>query len=213
MKIKLREPINSLTHLSGAALSVIGLFFLLSSAIKTGETIKIVSSVIFALGLIGLYTTSGIYHGAFKHVKLLRKLDHTMIYVLIAATYTPICLVSLKGWIGTSMIITIWSLAVVGGILKFLWINAPRWLYTSFYLILGWAALILLYPLAHRLPFMAIFLLFAGGILYSVGAVIYAKKPASLKIGVYGFHEIFHLFILLGSLSHFVMIYRYVIIN
>jgi hemolysin III len=211
MKLKLREPINSLTHLSGALLSLFGLFFLLRASIHSGDLVKIVSSAIFSFGLIGLYLTSGIYHGVFHHVALMRKLDHIMIYFLIAASYTPICLITLKGWIGYTFISIIWSLAIVGSILKILWISAPRWLYTSFYLILGWAALIILFPLYQRLEFMGVFLLIVGGILYSTGAIIYATKSKKIRIWKFGFHEIFHLFILFGSFSHFLLIYNYII--
>jgi hemolysin III len=211
MTFKIREPINAITHFSGALLSVVGLVLLLRAALASGDPYKLVSAIIFSLGLIGLYTTSAVYHGIHRHIPLFRKLDHTMIYFLIAASYTPICLVTLRGLTGTIFLSVIWGLAILGGVLKFLWLSAPRWLYTGFYLILGWAALFILVPLYHALPFTALQWLVGGGLFYSVGAVIYASKSRRLKIGVLGFHEIFHIFILLGSLSHFIMIYRYVI--
>ncbi|OPL09604.1 MAG: hemolysin [delta proteobacterium ML8_F1] len=211
MTIKIREPVNAITHLFGALLSVVGLGLLLNAAVSSGEMTKIISSIIFSLGLIGLYTTSAVYHGIHRYIPLFRKLDHTMIYFLIAASYTPICLVTLRGRTGGIFLGIIWSMAVLGGVLKFLWLSAPRWLYTSFYLILGWAALFILIPLYRELPFTAIELLVGGGLFYTLGAVIYGTKSRRLRIGVFGFHEIFHIFILLGSLSHYIMIYRYVI--
>jgi hemolysin III len=214
MKLAIREPINSLTHLVGIFLSTIGLFFLLVNSISSGNYAKILSSIVFSLGLIGLYSASTIYHwkiGSNRTINILRRLDHSMIYVLIAATYTPICLITLKGTTGYVLLSIVWSLGILGIILKLLWFNAPRWLYTSFYLILGWAAIFVIYPLYKILPTSGLILLFAGGISYSVGAVFYAIKSEKIKIWKFGFHEIFHIFILVGSLAHYLMIYKYVI--
>ncbi|MBN2260084.1 MAG: hemolysin III family protein [Clostridiales bacterium] len=211
MKLTIREPINSITHFIGAILSIIGLILLLKVSVESRDAIKILSSIIFSMGLISLYLTSSIYHGVYKNLLLYRKLDHIMIYFLIAASYTPICLITLKGKIGYIFISVIWSLAITGSIMKIFWLNAPRWLYTSFYLGLGWAALFVLFPLYKALPHTAIFLLIIGGLSYSIGAVIYGTKSKKIKIWKFGFHEIFHIFILFGSLSHFIMIYKYII--
>lgn len=214
MKNIIREPINSITHLCGIVLSAIGLIFLLISSINSGDYIKIISSIIFSFGLIGLYSASTIYHwyiASEKTIEILRKVDHSMIYILIAATYTPICLITLKGLTGYVLLGIVWSLGIIGIVLKLLWLNAPRWLYTSFYLILGWAAIFVIYPLYKILPSAGLMLLFAGGISYSVGAVFYATKSERIKIWRFGFHEIFHVFILIGSLTHYLMIYKYVI--
>jgi hemolysin III len=214
MKYGIREPLNSITHLFGVILSGIGLIFLLISSISSGEYVKIISSVIFSFGLIGLYSASTIYHWKItseKTLEFLRKIDHSMIYILIAATYTPICLITLKGTTGYVLLSIVWSLGIIGIVLKLLWMNAPRWLYTSFYLILGWAAIFVIYPLYKILPTAGLLLLFAGGISYSVGAVFYATKSERIKIWKFGFHEIFHVFILVGSLSHYLMIYKFVI--
>ncbi|MEA3423381.1 MAG: hemolysin III family protein [Bacillota bacterium] len=211
MKLKLREPINSITHFVGALLSLIGLILLLKVSIESGDIIKILSSIIFSLGLFGLYLTSSIYHGVYTKLIFFRKLDHIMIYFLIAASYTPICLITLKGRVGYIMISIIWSLAIAGGIIKIFWLNAPRWLYTSFYLILGWAAIFIFYPLYKSLPTTALLLFISGGLLYTIGAIIYATKSKKLKIWKFEFHEIFHIFILLGSASHFLLIYKFVI--
>lgn len=214
MKNIIREPINSLTHLVGIGLSVLGLIVLLVAAVNSGDAVKIISSLVFSMGLIGLYSASTIYHWVIasdKILTVLRKLDHIMIYVLIAATYTPVSLITLKGPVGYALLITVWALAVSGIILKLFWLNAPRWLYTSFYLILGWAAIFVIYPLYKVLPLGGVMLLVGGGILYSIGAVIYGTKSNRIGIWKFKFHEIFHIFILLGSLTHYFMIYSYII--
>lgn len=214
MKMTIREPINSISHLFGIILSAIGMLFLLIHSIHSGSYIKILSSIIFSIGLIGLYSASTIYHwyiASKNTIEKLRKFDHSMIYVLIAATYTPVCLITLKGLTGYILLSIVWTLAVLGIVLKLFWLNAPRWLYTSFYLILGWAAIFVIYPLYKLLPASGLFLLLAGGMFYSIGAVIYGTKSKKIRIGKFGFHEIFHIFILLGSFTHYIMIYKYII--
>lgn len=206
----IREPINSITHFIGMILSILAMPFFL---IKSSTAIQVVSTSIFCLGLIGLYGTSSIYHGLKKNEKVLnnwRKADHIMIYILIAATYTPICLLSLNNWVGYTLLAIIWVFSILGIVAKAIWLNMPRKLYTALYVILGWAAVFALYPLYKAVGIVGVFLLLAGGISYTVGAVIYAKK-SKIQIGNFGFHEIFHLFILLGSFCHFMMIYHYTI--
>lgn len=213
--MKIREPINSITHLLGVILSFVGLIFLLVSSILNFDPIYIVSSVIFSAGLVGLYLASTIYHWKIAPndtLEKLRKFDHMMIYILIAATYTPICLITLKGVVGYSLLSIVWTLAILGIILKACWFNAPRWIYTGFYLALGWIAVFFIYPMTQSLPIRAILLLVIGGIMYTIGAIIYGIKPKKIVIWKFGFHEIFHVFILLGSFFHYLMIYKFVII-
>lgn len=214
MKLEIREPINSISHLFGIVLSAIGLMLLLINSLHTHDFTKVFTSIIFCIGLISLYSASTVYHWCVVKettLEILRKIDHIMIYILIAATYTPICLITLKGFIGYTLFSVVWTLTIVGIILKILWLNAPRWLYTGFYLILGWAAIFVIYPLYKILPITALLLLVSGGISYSIGAIIYATKPKSIKIWKFGFHEIFHIFILIGSFIHYILIYNYVI--
>lgn len=215
MKIKIREPVNSISHLFGIVLSSIGLVFLLMKSLHTHESIKIITSIIFCLGLIGLYSASTIYHWCIsseKTIQTLRKIDHIMIYILIAATYTPICPIILKGLIGNTLLSIIWALAILGIVFTIIWLNAPRWIYTGLYLVLGWAGLSVLYPLYLNLPIKAFWLLLLGGISYSIGAIIYGTKSEKIRIWKFGFHEIFHVFILIGSIIHYLMIYNYIII-
>lgn len=214
MYLRIREPVNSMSHLFGAVLSLAGMILLIARSANAGSMVHLMSALIFGLSLIMLYSSSSVYHwvisGA-KVIRVLRKIDHCMIYVLIAGTYTPICLLTLKGKLGIGLLIAIWALAVLGVVLKLVWFDAPRWLYTGFYLLLGWLAVFFIYPISLALPGKGVFLLVLGGLLYSIGSLFYALKPKSLKLWVFGFHEIFHLFILAGSITHYIFVYKYVL--
>lgn len=212
MTCKLREPVSGLTHLAGAILSAIGTVFLIIFAASKGAPVHIASVSIFGASLILLYTASSLYHllsVSKKAIGVLRKIDHMMIYVLIAGTYTPVCLVGLSHKLGLGLLIAIWSLAVLGIVLKAVWFNAPRWIYTSFYLIMGWLVIGAIVPLIRALPLSGIWLLVAGGIFYTIGAVIYGAKWPLRRNTVFGFHEIFHIFVMLGSLSHYFFVLEY----
>ncbi|MBP7073158.1 MAG: hemolysin III family protein [Clostridia bacterium] len=214
MKMKVRDPFSGFSHLAGAILSVAGLCLLVRYASVNGTVRHIVSFSIFGASLILLYTASSIYHllsVSEKSIRVLRKIDHMMIYILIAGTYTPVCLIPLRGGWGWSLLISIWSIAMAGIVLKVLWFNAPRWLYTLFYLLMGWLIVIAFVPLVRTMPIAAMLWLIAGGLLYTVGAVIYGTKWPKLKSKVFGFHEMFHVFVLYGSFCHFWMMFRYIL--
>jgi len=214
MKMKVRDPFSGFSHLAGAILSVAGLCLLIRYASMNGTVWHIVSFSIFGASLILLYTASSIYHllsVSEKSTRVLRKIDHMMIYILIAGTYTPVCLIPLRGGWGWSLLISIWGIAMIGIILKVLWFNAPRWLYTLFYLLMGWLIVIAFVPLVRTMPIAAMLWLIAGGLLYTVGAVIYGTKWPKLKSKVFGFHEMFHVFVLYGSFCHFWMMFRYIL--
>lgn len=215
MKAYVREPINAFTHLIGAGLSFIGTILLLILGGKGSPltTTAIVSIIIFGLSLVALYTTSGIYH----LVKVtdtmllkLKKLDHSMIFILIAGSYTPFCLLSLSGAWRWGIIITVWSLALIGITLKMLWINMPRWLSTGFYIGMGWIALFALKPLYASLSLGGFVWLVLGGVMYTIGGVIYGLKKPNLSPN-FGFHEIFHIFVMLGSACHYWAVFQYVL--
>lgn len=212
---KFREPINSITHLAGAFLSLIALVAMLIKAMSTGASdISILSVTIFGISLILLYTTSGTYHGIISSkevISIFQKLDHSMIFVLIAGSYAPFCLISIGGKFGFTMFAIMISIAILGIIFKLSWFHCPSWVDSAMYIGMGWAALFMLKPLSAILPGISLFLLILGGILYTIGGVIYALKSNTLKIGNWGNHEIFHIFILLGSLSHFICVFTYVI--
>lgn len=214
MLCKVREPVSGFTHLGGAILSVVGTVFLIIYAVSMGTPLHVVGYSIFGASLILLYTASSLYHllpVSPKAISVLRKIDHMMIYVLIAGTYTPICLISLKGALGLGLLIAIWSLAILGMILKLVWFNAPRWLYTAFYLVMGWLVVVAIFPMARAIPPAGMWLLFAGGISYTLGAIIYGTKWPRRNAKVFGFHEIFHIFIIIGSIFHYFFILRYAI--
>lgn len=209
---RFRDPISGLTHLLGAILSVGALVWLLWVAVGQGNVWQIVSFAVFGVSLILLYTSSAIYHvvqASTRVIQNLRRLDHTMIFVLIAGTYTPFCLGPLRGPWGFWLLGVIWGIGVLGILFSIFWIDAPRWLTTGLYLAMGWAIVVAAVPLVRSLPGGALIWLAIGGLMYSLGAVIYATKRPNPLPGVFGFHEIWHLFVLAGSFSHFVSVVRY----
>jgi hemolysin III len=209
----LRDPVNGLTHCIAAALAVAGTVALILRAIDPVMPWHVVGFSVFGGGMILLYTASTLYHWlplGERGVRVLRRVDHAMIFVYIAATYTPICLIPLRGPWGWSILGVIWTVTLAGILLKTFWITAPRWLSTAIYLGMGWIALAGIYPLAMSLPRAGLAWLVAGGLVYSLGAVVYALKRPDPFPGVLGFHEIFHLFVIGGSTCHFILMYRFI---
>ena len=206
------RPWSAVTHGVGAALAVLGTAALLAgTALAGGSAWKLVSFAIYGLSMIGLYTASTLYHciNTTVHGRIaLRKLDHTSIYFLIAGSYTPVCLIALRGPWGWSMFGVIWALAVAGLCMSLTWINCPRALTSTVYIAMGWIAVIALYPLWLALGARGVAWLLAGGVLYTVGGVLYALKWPGRDNPRFGCHEVFHGFIVLGSVAHFVMFYR-----
>ncbi|MCY6483902.1 hemolysin III family protein [Clostridium aestuarii] len=216
MKNIFREPVSGLTHLFGAIISLVGMILIIryECAIPNSSKLGLIAVIIFGLSLIFLYTASSVYHlvkSSDKVISVLRKLDHSMIYVLIAGTYTPICLIALEGTLRWVAFLTIWSLAIIGVSFKMVWFNCPRKLSTFFYVLMGWLAVFLIYPLSKTISINGLMWLLLGGILYTLGAVIYAVKWPRIKSEMFGFHEIFHLFVLGGSFCHYLMIFKYVL--
>jgi hemolysin III len=214
MFAKLREPVSGLTHLFGVFASIIGLVILIVYSATQNSVWHIVTFSIFGASLILLYSASSIYHLASvsqKAINILRRVDHSMIYLLIAGSYTPICLIALKGAWGWSIFGTIWGLTIIGIIIKNFWFNAPRWLSTLFYIFMGWLVIIAIYPLNKVFPSGAMAWLFAGGIAYTIGGVIYATKWPKINLKYFGFHEIFHIFVLAGSFCHYWLMFKYVL--
>jgi hemolysin III len=210
---KFREPISSLTHLIGAFLSLIGLILLIKYSLDTANVYNTIMLAVFGISSILLYSASSTYHKSLsseKVIKILRRVDHSMIYVLIAGTYTPICLIALKGATGTFLFIGVWSLAFIGILLKIVWFDAPRWLYTGFYILMGWISVFAIVPIIRAISFGGFMWLLAGGLFYTVGGVIYATKWPKINLKLFGFHEIFHIFIMLGSLCHFILMFKYI---
>lgn len=211
----LREPINGFTHLAGAVLSFIGLLALvIKTTLNDHSTISLTAVIIFGLSMILLYAASATYHlvvSSDKVISFLRRLDHAMIFVLIAGSYTPFCLIALNGTTGWILFGIIFMAAVAGVCFKLIWFNCPRWISTVIYVAMGWISIFLIVPLYKALSLQGIALLIGGGVFYTIGALIYATKPEFLKSKYLGFHEIFHVFIMLGTLTHFFCVFKYVI--
>jgi hemolysin III len=211
----LREPFNSISHFLGVLLSIAGLVLLL--VLSNGEPYRTTSFAIYGSSLIILYTASTLLHSVKANAateKRLRIFDHAAIFVLIAGSYTPIALVTLQkthptwGW---SLLSVAWGIALLGVIFKVFWIDAPRWLSTALYLGMGWMSLIVITPVAQSLAVGGLVWLGLGGAFYSVGAVIYALQKPDFFKGVFGYHELWHLFVLAGSFCHFMMMIEYVL--
>lgn len=209
----LRDPMSGLTHCVGGLLAVLGTILLISRSVSPVLPWHVVTFSVFGGAMILLYTASTLYHWlplSDKGIRVLRRIDHSMIFFYIAATYTPICLIPLRGGWGWSLFGCAWGLAVAGIMFKIFWLNTPRWLSTGIFLGMGWMVLVGVYPLVLNLSTGALFWLTTGGVLYSIGAVIYALKRPDPWPGFFGFHEIFHVFVMAGSFCHFMLMYRYI---
>ncbi|GAA5416054.1 UPF0073 inner membrane protein YqfA [Paraliobacillus ryukyuensis] len=215
MRQFVREPMNGFTHLAGALLSFVGLLAMVIKAASNSNSMLVLAAVmVFGISMILLYSASATYHMVIARDRViawLRKLDHSMIFILIAGTYTPFCLISLNGITGWVLFGIISAVAVSGVVFKMVWFHCPRWLSTLLYIAMGWMIVVVAAPLAANIPTGGLFLLFLGGIIYTIGGIIYATKPKFLESKYMGFHEIFHIFILLGTLAHFLSVYLYVL--
>ncbi len=206
LKKHIREPVNGLTHGIGALLSVAGLVLLLYDAILQGAARHMVAFTIFGCSMVLLYTASALYHSLNvkkKTIHLLRKLDHSMIYVLIAGSYTPICLIVLDQEWKWVAFISVWSFAIGGILKKIFWIDAPEWLSLLLYLGMGWMGVLLFPTLFDKLPLAFLIWIAAGGLAYSIGAIFYGIKKPNPIPGWFGHHEIWHLFVMAGTFAHF----------
>ena len=211
-----QDPVSCWTHASGAAAALCGGLWLLLRGLRTHATgLALGAALCFCGSMVALYAASAIYHyypgnassGGVK--RLLRKMDHGMIYVLIAGSYTPFCVVLLPQPKGTRFCLILWGVALAGVLAKMLWINAPRMLSTAVYLIMGWSVVFVARDFA-ALGQPCLTLVAIGGICYSVGAVFYAVKKPNIS-AEWTFHELFHLLILAGSFFHYLAVYLYVL--
>lgn len=208
------RPWSAITHGAGILLGILGAVLLLIRASCVGGALRVTVFAVYSASMIALYTASTLYHCVYSSVAgrmNLRRIDHASIYLLIAGSYTPICLLSLRGPLGWALFGIIWGLALAGIILSVVWIMAPRWLTAGIYLAMGWMAIFAIYPLSQVLPSSGMALLLLGGILYTVGGVLYGLKWPGRNNPRFGCHEIFHLFILAGSICHFLMMYQVVV--
>ena len=189
-------------------------FGLIALLILAGSPSAYVGAAIFAASLILLYGTSATYHlvpWGDRPSTVMGRIDHSMIFVLIAGTYTPFCLVVLSRPWGISMLAVVWSLAAAGALVQICWRSSPRWLNVASYIALGWVGVIAASQLIGALPATALVLLIAGGAMYSVGAMVYAMRRPDPFPRIFGYHEIFHVFVIAGTLLHFSVIAVYVL--
>jgi len=206
MFVRLKDPVSALTHLIGAVLSVFGLVVLVYQAAMYGTVWHVVSFTVFGISLIMLYTASTLYHSLRVSPQLtltLRRIDHMMIFMLIAGTYTPFCLLPLRGGLGWWLFGAVWGCALLGMSVKIFWMKAPRWLYTAFYVLMGWLIVLAIRPFAQEVAPATLVFLAAGGLLYTIGAVLYVVKWPNPWPGKFGFHEVWHLFVMAGSVAHY----------
>ena len=215
MQITIREPGSAITHFIGMMMAVFAATPLLIKSALSSDGKSLLALSVFCLSMILLYGASAAYHSlniSGKALRVFRKLDHMMIFVLIAGSYTPVCLIVLGGRPGYTLLAVVWAIALFGMTLKACWITCPKWFSSIIYIAMGWVCLAVFGPLWHVLPHAAFGWLLARGIIYTIGGVIYALKLPVFngKHEFFGSHEIFHLFVMGGSVCHFIFMYLYV---
>ena len=215
MKFKLKDPGSAITHGIAMLLAIAGAMPLLFKAARGTDTLHITALSIFILTMILLYAASTIYHSIDSTEKVnrrLRKMDHLMIFIMIAGSYTPICLIALHNRTGYILCALVWAIAILGIVLKGFWIGCPKWVSSILYIGMGWLCVLAFVPIFHSLPRAGFGWLLAGGIIYTIGGIIYALKVPifNARHKNFGSHEIFHVFVMLGSLCHFIVMYFFV---
>ncbi len=205
MQITIREPGSAITHFIALMMTVLAAMPLLAKAQMSGSSLNVEAMIIFMGSMVLLYGASTLYHAVVvpgKVLKIFKKLDHMMIFVLIAGSYTPVCLIVLGGKSGYTLLAAVWGIAAAGMAIKALWINCPKWFSSVIYIAMGWVCLFVFGELLTTLTKEAFLWLLAGGVIYTAGGVIYALKlPVfNSKHVNFGSHEIFHLFVMAGSI-------------
>lgn len=215
MQITIREPGSAITHFIAMMMAVFATVpLLVKTGIQSGWE-NFLAMAIFMGSMILLYGASATYHSVDltgRSLRVFRKLDHMMIFVLIAGSYTPVCLIVLGGKLGYTLLALVWGIAAVGMLVKACWITCPKWFSSVIYIAMGWVCVLVFGPLLKTLSAPAFLWLLAGGIIYTVGGVIYALKLPifNAKHKFFGSHEVFHLFVMGGSICHFIFMYLYV---
>ena len=215
MQITIREPGSALTHFIGMMMAVFATVPLLIKVGIEADARSFLAMSIFMGSMILLYAASTTYHTVNltgKYLKVFRKIDHMMIFVLIAGSHTPVCLIVLGGSLGLRLLLLVWGIALLGMVINICWITCPKWFSSIIYIAMGWVCVFAFGPLFHSLPLSAFLWLLGGGIIYTIGGVIYALKLPILntRFKSFGSHELFHLFVMGGSICHFIFMYRYV---
>lgn len=213
MQITIREPGSALTHFIGMLLAAAATLPLVLKAALTTNIDYVKAMTIFTLSMVLLYGASTLYHSVNlkgKYLEFFKKMDHIMIFVLIAGSYTPICMIALGGTLGYKLLLLIWGIAFVGMLIKALWITCPKWFSSIIYIAMGWVCVAVFGKLTSVMSTTSFGFLLAGGIIYTIGGIIYAIKIPALdnKKKFFGTHEIFHLFVMGGSICHFICMYN-----
>ena len=214
MTLKIREPGSAITHFIAMLLALFSAApLLVRTSLRSGST-SLAAMSVFICSMILLYGASTLYHSinaSGKIIRIFKKLDHMMIFILIAGTYTPVCLITLKGIVGFLLLAAVWGIALTGIIIKACWISCPKWFSSALYISMGWICLSVFGTLWKLLPHAAFFWLLAGGIIYTAGGIIYALKLPifNARHKFFGSHEIFPLFVMAGSLCHFIFMFVY----
>ena len=207
----IREPFNAYSHLFGALVTLVGTILLIFDSTIDSFSYRIVF-IIYGITVFLMFVSSTIYHSvqvSFQKEELFRMIDHMMIYLVIAGSYTPICTITLEGEWRLGMLLGIWVLAIAGILKKIFWLNAPRWLSTGLYLLLGWICVIIFPQIWTVVPKMFSYWIIIGGLFYTIGAVIYAFQKPNPAPSWFGYHGIWHLLVIGGAFSHFWAIYNY----
>ncbi len=210
MRIRFREPVNGWSHFLAAVLAAVGWGVLLFLGREDFARQMVLS--IYGLSMVFLFSCSAAYHSVFAAPRILerlRKLDHAAIYLQIAGTYTPFCALVFHGFWSWGLLAVIWGLAGLGILVKMFLMQAPRWVSAGVYLGMGWLSVAAVGEMWRTLSAGALIWLFAGGLLYTGGAIVYATKKMDFFPGKFGFHEVWHLFVVCGALAHFVSIAAY----
>lgn len=214
-KMHVKDPGSAITHFIGMLMAMFAALPLIIKALRAPDTIHVISLSIFMISMILLYAASTTYHTfdiSPKINKILKKLDHCMIFVLIAGSYTPVCLIVLHGMTGYLLLALVWGIAILGIVFKLCWVTCPKWVSSVLYIAMGWICVLAFTQIINAFPKAAFNWLLTGGIIYTVGGVIYALKLPifNSRHKNFGSHEIFHLFVMAGSMCHFIMMFKYV---
>lgn len=216
LTIHIKDPGSAITHFIGMIMAILAAWPLLLKAAQNPNRLYLIAMSIYAASLILLYAASTTYHTFDKSPKintLLKKIDHMMISVLIAGSYTPVCLLVLRGKIGIVLLTIVWSIAITGILIKAFWVYCPKWVSSILYIGMGWTCILALPQILQALSPAAFGWLLAGGIMYTVGGVIYTLKLSIFnnRHKYFGSHEIFHLFVMAGSACHFIVMYQFIL--
>lgn len=214
---KLKDPGSAITHFIGMLMAVFATAPLIIRAFSEGTNVTL-SCLVFMVSMILLYGASTMYHsfdmGERKN-KILKKFDHAMIFVLIAGSYTPVCLLVIGGKTGIILLWLVWMVGILGIIFKLCWVTCPKWLSSVMYIAMGWMCVMAFTPIMNNMATSEFVWLLTGGIIYTIGGIIYAVRTPGVKAynerhRYFGTHEIFHVCVMIGSLCHFVMVYHVV---